>query len=49
MFTYEEPENYSKECKCDVCTGIKKVKNQGVLGMLLDENNTESKPDILVS
>ncbi len=49
MFAYEEPENYSKKCTCEVCTGLKNVKNQGVLGMLLDEKNKKSKPDILVS
>ncbi len=37
LFEYEEPSDYSQECKCEVCAGLKKVENQGVLGMLRNE------------
>lgn len=35
--TYTEPENYVPGCKCDVCTGKKKVHKVGVSGLLNGE------------
>jgi len=31
--TYTEPENYVESCKCDVCTGKRKVEQVGVSGL----------------
>jgi len=46
IFAYEEPKEYSQDCQCEVCSGLKKVKNQGVLGILLSDKNAESKTGI---
>lgn len=35
--TYTEPENYVPGCKCDICTGKKKVHKVGVSGLLNGE------------
>ncbi len=35
--TYTEPHNYTVGCKCDVCTGKKKVHKVGVAGLLNGE------------
>jgi lysine 2,3-aminomutase len=39
IFAYEEPKEYTQECHCDVCDGLKKVNNQGVIGMLLNKSS----------
>ncbi|MBN1623462.1 MAG: KamA family radical SAM protein, partial [Clostridia bacterium] len=39
MFTYEEPGEYTPDCNCDVCSGLRNIKNTGVAGLLQDESN----------
>jgi lysine 2,3-aminomutase len=39
LFTYEEPGEYTPECTRDVCSGLRKSNNEGVAGLLQDENN----------
>jgi lysine 2,3-aminomutase len=39
--SYEEPSVYSPGCKCDVCTGKKKVKLEGVAGLSSDHISLE--------
>ena len=36
--TYTSPANYKPSCKCDVCTGKKKVKLVGIAGLARGEN-----------
>ena len=38
--TYDEPDNYSFHCDCDVCTGKKTVHKVGVAGLLNGEGST---------
>ncbi len=38
--TYDEPDNYSFHCDCDVCTGKKTVHKVGVSGLLNGEGST---------
>ena len=45
IFAYEEPKEYSQNCQCEVCTGLKKVKNKGVLGLLVNESCANSKTE----
>jgi len=40
-YTYEEPDNYTPDCKCDVCSGRKPDNTDGISGMLSDNKQNE--------
>jgi lysine 2,3-aminomutase len=42
IFEYEEPGEYTQNCKCEVCVGLMQVKSQGVLRILPNKRNSES-------